>query len=438
MITLADLRLGEMCSQREGVSKKRVKKSYHSLDALCNKNNLTQEHRIKPASSRRSKLALMACFSIWIFANLLQQTTLCEGIEAPFQIVKFGALFVCVCIELVGGNRYSYSEIAVVVAIIVIGIGAYFAQNSSLFQAAILIFCCRNIEVDTLLRVFLVSVISITTLVAFLSVFGLIDSGNLSAYSSRQERFSLGFVWPSRLPTLLFVCFIAYICLKRDTITIFALAMCMVINVFVFTLTNSRTPFIFSTLLLILVICKTIGLNIKLVGHIKWGFWVCCLIPACMLIAVSTALLFNSNDAFFVKLDDVLAHRLIYSKIGLNNAHISLFGMSLFANPVNVIHMVDGFFDSGYLVLLFGFGLFSCFIEIVCIFVMIIAAFKLKDFYWEVSLIMFLLFSLFYAQMMTNLVYNCLMLMIPFGIQVLFKLQKGMESKNGFHQWKLS
>ncbi len=359
---------------------------------------------------------------IWLVASVLYQTSLEEVISEEIQSVKGLGLFTCFVSEIISKNRYQRSDLVQIIALFLVAVGSFCVHNTALFQSFLLIYFARNFKIERVLTCFAWTIGLSLVLVYLFSFTGLISSLDLVESSIRQARSSMGFVWPSRFPTFFLAVVMAYVCVKRNNTSNIVLILMFLVNIYIYTETNSRNPFLATALFIVIIfIKKYISISKKRKRTYKKTYLIKLIIPALLLLSVLAPYIYDSASSFWTEVDRLLANRLLFSNLALSNSFFSLWGDGRLLNQENVNPFIDGVLDSGYLTLLFGYGIIACLIVLTGFACAFVLSYVKRDFYLFFALLITLLFSLLYSHMIIYLCYSPIMFYIPYFIRETIK-----------------
>lgn len=318
------------------------------------------------ATYSRTKLFSMA-FAVWIISHMLQESVFADSSVGVVRLFRLASLALLFALEIRRLSSYRSADWTMVALLVPFAVSGVISHNTVLFQGLLFCFCARReIDVKAALRVQLIVVAGTLAIIAALSLFGVLGQGSLATPDGGNVRLrsSLGFAWPSR-PANYYLTVVLLVVLTIDGLkyrskVVIGLVLA-VAALAVFEFTDSRAPFLI-TIVVILGYVAPVGLswdrvrsNAVLVSSI---FVVCT--TALLLVTV----FYDSSNDLMIHLDALLSGRLRYSHAGMQNYPLTLLGSSgiNIGDPV-----VDGYFDSGYLRMLYYWGIIPSILFLGCI-----------------------------------------------------------------------
>ena len=222
--------------------------------------------------------------------------------------------------------------------------------NHELLYLFFIIWSCRNVEKDKMIRFIFVVVFSMTIAVALLCSAGIINN-ELFIVEETRRRYSLGYsVW-SILPFQYLGLCLIYLYNKQKKIWLGEVVLLNVIGAAIGVLTDTKSSILFTAVgTFALYLSRFI--KIKRWNRLKWAIW---LPEALTLVSMLAVFLYGKGNSLFVRLNGILNNRLIYPAIGLER-----YGIGIWASPdFEMIANADEYFgiDNNYMNLLIAWGI---------------------------------------------------------------------------------
>ena len=287
------------------------------------------------------------CFYIFLFLIMIyyafRKTTM------NYEVLNFTLIlaipFVLVKLAL---ERYSFREfIGMGVLIILGGISAVLIGNTSILVAFFIVIGMKNIDFMTALKiVFYVRLVS-CVMVLLGAVTGFVDNLEIVREAgSNQIRNAMGYAHPNTFGIYCFDIISLWFILYGRKKWKLKLLIAFIVNIFSFTMTNSRTSFLLNIFYLAMVLMVNFMKDRKKLQFMaKFSF------PFCLGINLFLPLLLNTGIG--QKLDRMLSYRIRLSESFIRVYGISPFGKKI-ANSVSSAYYWH--LDSGFLNLLIQFG----------------------------------------------------------------------------------
>lgn len=262
------------------------------------------------------------------------------------------------------------------------------------FTGCLFVLLSSYVETNKILKSFIY--FSATTLIITIvfNKLGLVDS--VISVGDRV-RTSLGFSYMAEPSEILFYVTCSYLVYKKQDITYIEIMGLELLNILLYSATQTRTPFFMATLALIgtlilkLVNFKVSILNNKLIKFVIVNiYWIC--------LALFFVLLNTYPDNVFWNLNKLLSGRLYLSLLGLQRWGISLWGTNTKFVTDNVANVAGGqynYIDSSYLQSLIIYGLIFTIIVLVMFSVLTYVAIRRKDVIFILILICVAIHSMF-------------------------------------------
>lgn len=222
--------------------------------------------------------------------------------------------------------------------------------NHELLYLFFIIWSCRNVDKDKMIRFIFALVLSMTIAVALLCCVGVINN-ELFIVEETRRRYSLGYsVW-SILPFQYLGLCLIYLYNKQKKIGLAEVLLLNVIGAAIGLLTDTKSSVLF-TMVGTFALYLSRFIKIKNWKRLRWAVW---LPEALTLVSMLAVFFYARGNGFFVRLNGILNNRLIYPAIGWQR-----YGIGIWANPdFEMIATADEYFgiDNNYMNLLIAWGI---------------------------------------------------------------------------------
>lgn len=278
----------------------------------------------------------------YLFLIFLYINVLCKGIglgndsKVYLVLIVFGFIFLFLKIL---NEKYNKKELCVSLLFIVIGLLCYvFTRKITLLLTCVCIAGMKNIDLDKTFKEMLYLRSGSFICVIILAMIGIIENSSVSMWRNGHMdiRYTLGFSHPNSLHLALFIIVSLFIYNNYEKMNFFKYFFVLVVNVFIYTYSGSRTGF-FMINMLIIICCFSKNKNFKklLLRMPKYIF------IFVVFFSFVTAFLYGKYDVLN-KLNIIFNGRIAYSNYYLTNYKLSLFGR-------NIINDRNALFDNGYI-----------------------------------------------------------------------------------------
>lgn len=320
--------------------------------------------------------------------------------------------------EILGKYRYTKYELIFLFVLGFIWIQAFVFHTVSVAIVVTMMFLIRRIPREEFINSTILTISGVSVLVLVLFQMHILGDVVIEA-GIRQLRSSLGFVWPSRLQIFCLVV-ACLICMKTNQKSYNKLLLLtLVVSTVIFRYTNAQYPYYLEVLLIAVCFvvhnaasCKVLN---KLLGWLIKNSKKIVKYLIISLIVVTLVMFYKYDPQveWMNALDQSLSGRLSWQLIARESRHLTFFG-SLISMKQDKLY---GFLDSGYLNILYGYGIIV-FTLFVFFFIRSVSfAIKNKYFYDTIVLLMVAAFSMFYGQMLLNIEYAAPLLICSYYIK---------------------
>ncbi|MBM7641774.1 hypothetical protein [Streptococcus loxodontisalivarius] len=238
------------------------------------------------------------------------------------------------------------------------------ARTSGNYQKVVtlglLLLAVKNRNLISILKVHLYTVVTLIILLLFCYGIGLLPGG----YSLREStmRYYLGFSYTSYLANFLFHIIITAIFVYKERLSLLVCAILLIINYGVYVLTDTKSAYYLSLLVLLVFIClKVFRLDLRhdMIKNSRISRWVEQIaFPLSTIFVLILTLLYNTGNSFMIRLNQILTYRLMLGAKAIDKYPINLFGHKIVWAGFNT-GMEYLYVDSSFLNILLNYGIIS-------------------------------------------------------------------------------
>lgn len=275
-----------------------------------------------------------------------------DEVTSLVALLRIGSFYPMILNELwkLRSVRFISFDFALCVVGILIALSAVVSGKTGLFLIVVVAYYARNVNPRVIITTSFCVIVSFLTLSIVLSLFGVIDENVVIA--GGRLRSSLGFSWPSRAQNYLLTAItLFFMARKRQTSLVpILIAGCFAVVLFIFS--GARSPFLFCMAMIVLI-----GLGYykqgKLSPLMKWVVRHSFLLSAGL--SVVAAMFYVPESPVMNAVNVLFSNRLQYSHYAMSHYPFTLFGSSVFGS-MNEGYF-EGYLDSGYLGVLYTYGI---------------------------------------------------------------------------------
>lgn len=229
--------------------------------------------------------------------------------------------------------------------------------NHEILYLFILIWSCRNVEKESLMKYIFLIVVVMTLLLGMFTAAGFVDN-EVSVQGNERVRYGLGYnVW-SILPFQLYSICMFYVYFAKKKVQLYTIFLMLLLSAVIGVLTSTKTSFLLSSIgLLIMYFFQK--RKIRHWNRLKWMTMIPTILTVC---SFAMTILYANGNALLNKLNIILNYRLTYQSIGLKE-----YGIDIFANPdmKSVIDEADYFgIDNQFMNLAVTWGIIALIIVV--------------------------------------------------------------------------
>lgn len=351
----------------------------------------------------KHKNALICVWVLILVYLMLSETKAFEFLSNYNGIVTFLSVIICTFVEVLKGYKYSKEETLFVLLVALLFLQSVFLTNISIpAEIFFYLFILRKTDKKQLTRTTVYTILTVIVAAAILSSLKIIPDVS-ATINGRKLRTSLGFLYPSRPQTYLMVVIFLWINAEYQRKKhIKGLILIVILSVFCFITTDAKYPFIIGIMASIFSVVSVLSpYHVK-----KRELSVYCFALFAPIVPFILSVIYRSNIPWLVKLDNLLTGRLYYSLIAIRNRSLHFFNYLPSVSQSQETSRIYGYLDSGYLNVLYNFGIY---LYIIFVLIMLIAAcntIKKKDYQMMITIVFTIVYSLWYGQVITLLQYS--------------------------------
>ena len=357
----------------------------------------------------KKELIYLTSFSIFVlFCHLSFSVLTCEfgvllTIISVIEWIVVALFAVLVLLEIFVFKTKQFTWLFCSVLILSI-FTIFFTGNSFIVMLLILAMGLKNISVEKIIKAWLIPTVIVFVGLVILAILEKIPNW---AYERNEFklRYSIGYSYPTPAASFFMFITLAYVYLKKTNITYFELALMSIAATLVYSLTDSRTGWILTMLIIVgALIFKLLKNKIDISKFLsrKSVMFILCLIPLmCILISLLLTYLYAQNVPFAISLNNALSGRLQLQMQAFNNYSQTLFGQSIrwqgwggYGYVVSPEDFVYNYIDNAWILMLFDYGIINTILYIFLLSISIYSIVKQKDFWLLFAIIFFILDTL--------------------------------------------
>ncbi|MBQ8246567.1 MAG: hypothetical protein IJZ42_05500 [Lachnospiraceae bacterium] len=276
---------------------------------------------MKMFNVKQREIVIYVAIMLYCVALFLKRVNMPLDHNVLNKIMTLGAMLSVA--NIVFDSRFSFRRMILTVSIVfLLFLDSVPTGNHEILYWFIMIWGCRNIDNERLIRYIFKIVLVMTILIAVGTVLGIVDN-ELFIQNGTRYRYGLGYTPWSILPFQFFSLCMMYICLKKKNIPLLYVFGMSVLAIVIGLLTDTKTSIVI-TIFGVFVLYFLQNIEIKNWRRLK----IMTIFPS-VLVVMSFLLtyLYNQGNAFVAKLNIFLNYRIMFQSIG-----ISKYGIGLWAN----------------------------------------------------------------------------------------------------------
>lgn len=341
------------------------------------KENITME-KIRKKASEIAYGCFYAGVIIEVLLVLIDKSAYINPIEGQIFRLTFLLFLTKVCL-----TRYSAKEYATIVLFGIVGAVSYYVTGrNEILRAVIFIAACKNIDIKKCLKLVFYLTLTGCMVIMLLAVTGIYGTISLTQDYGRgcvETRYTMGMGHPNALQCMVWALTILGLYLYGEKMKWYHYGLILMINVFFFLLTGSKTSFVVTlfSMGMVLIVSRSGLLQAK-----KWisrlGILVCGGSVGISVFAAANAYrlydhVWNYDNSritmIFWQLDRILTGR-IYTLIDNERFEGAIRNWGMFSSPEN-----SYYFDMGWVRLFYWYGIIPG-----CIFLLVMACLLVYDY----------------------------------------------------------
>lgn len=362
-------------------------------------------------------------FSFWIIAKLLETTVINDvftSFNLPIKFLQLFGIIILIASEFFSPNHRIIKHFIPVLlsTILLCLVPILLRRDVSILQILVMAFFGRDINYNRFFKILLLVIISFRVTIFIGVALGIVQ--NVVTYRDGLSRYNLGYDWTTFSMQGFFYIVCMLIVVIKNKVSLPLVIFLELINIVLYKLTDSRSPFMLITLLLISwFLIKIFKFNLNKSKLVKIG-------SLLVFPLMSSFIFFTSIKAErFPYFNEILSNRLALGKTAYQRYGVSLFGSNVTFTSTRTIYGQEFFMlDSSFLRIIFSFGLLTFFIFVIVWTLLQIKLMRLNQGYYLFVLIFIVIHSTFDPQFL-QAYYN--LFVVLFG---LFFVNKKMAEDN--------
>lgn len=278
-----------------------------------------------------------------------------------FKIMTYTS-YLLVVVSFLLSTKITTSElIRIMVLVAITAVGSYFAGNG-IMLTLIYLYAAKDIDVEKVFRIVGYIYILLFILIVLSSLAGIIENWDYQD-DVRSTRWCLGYTYPTHTSSVLFMATLVFCYIQKEKLTLIHVAVLEVINIWVFSYTDSRAGMMLCAIIPILFYVlkfRKKEFRKTILGWLQqWSFPVCA-----VLIYVVTKFYHYQETGIMYRIDKWLSWRLYYGNYSLNEYGVHLFGQKIdwigyggLGHTKDALADTYNFVDTSYLKLMLDNGL---------------------------------------------------------------------------------
>ncbi|OHY38570.1 hypothetical protein BBP07_08725 [Citrobacter koseri] len=285
-------------------------------------------------------------------------------------LIKYfnGAIILSLFTYFLFSYRVNKSALIDIALVIVFFVGYIYFRKGVLILFFILL--CRHIPFSMIIKTFMFATLLGMLFVLFTYALNLYPETHLDLFrEDGNYRYSLGYRFPTFLPNFYFHLVLCWFFLRKGKVLLGEIIIILIINYFLYELTDTRAVFALVTLFCIVIIFLkylSVSYNTFILGRI-FGFFTKYSFIVFGFIAIYFQYTYDPSISWLAKLNDIFSGRLALGHWGFE-----LYDVSLFGNLVEFVSILDAsktnkffYIDSAYVQLLLVYGLIIYFLVMI-------------------------------------------------------------------------
>ncbi|WEV60773.1 hypothetical protein OZX68_00500 [Streptococcaceae bacterium ESL0729] len=336
-------------------------------------------------------------YVIWLFSFLIVKTELLNIFIFidNFSKLRYLGLGIIVLSTFMNDRLYIYKYLTLFPIVAFYMANNYFRAGETYFlDVSILILFSVNLDLKKFLKYHLLFFTIFHVAIIMMSLVGILP--DIVTYRDNDIRHQLGFQWSTFSVQGLLYIIAGLMVYFREKISFWVIILLEIINIYLYKMTSTRSPFIIITLFLLLyLVVKYFKIDLTKIKLYKLLFLLA--IP----ILTFSIYYFSKNALAYPTLDKLSSNRLWLGYKALSNYNIKLFGQRTSLVPIqNVVGAEYTFVDSSYLQYLLKFGIVSYILFFSSLFILQVKSLVCRNSYFSMAILLILVNGLLDPQVL--------------------------------------
>lgn len=220
----------------------------------------------------------------------------------------------------------------------------------------------KNVRFKYIVSSYFIATILGIIFVFFTYLFDLYNDSYLDLFRDGVYRNILGYRFPTYLPNIILSIYLCWIYIRKNKVSLFEMIIMLLISYVIFDLTDTRTVY-YATILLLCSVCCLKYLNINYFSHIFiskiFRLITIFIFPIMALLCILLCFFYKDDIYFINEINKILSGRIYYGSLAIQEYGITLFGSKLEYVPMLMATKETPFFviDMGFILFLMNHGL---------------------------------------------------------------------------------
>ena len=279
---------------------------------------------VKQTLSKREILFLIA-----VILKMLAQTIsisvipfmIGEGISTyVFKFMTYSS-YLLVLLSFFIDVRITKAEICKIILLVLITVAGSYYAGTDIMLTLVFIYGLKNIAPEKIVKKAGEIYIYIFGIIVFFSIIGIVENWDFFTESDRP-RWGLGYTYPTHTSSVFFMAVLLFCYLRREKITILLILCIELLNIWLFSYTDSRAGMVLSAITPIVFWMIKHTKRKKIEWVLQWAF------PVCAVLMIFMSLKYDGSG-LLEKVNALLSDRLYLSGKALKTYGIHLFGQKI-------------------------------------------------------------------------------------------------------------
>ncbi len=316
--------------------------------------------------TKKSEIFIEIALVLFVFSVVIQMTVFSvtsngdniEILETTMKAVRYLAYALCVLQICIDRKVKASWIIYVIIVAGLLAIGTLMVNSRTMFLYFWLIAAASGVSDKKILRTIMWVQIGILCVTVISSQIGIVQD----IIDGDRVRHYLGFTWTTYAPILFFFIVLQYLYICDLEITFLKFIFAMIINIWLFSMTNTRFVFVLLSVMLIIALLYSYT-PIKEINLAKLKYLFILAPEGIALFSIGLHAFYDSSSSGWSALNDLLSGRLRLGYNALNEFEITLFGQDIawygngLRSQVGQNGIEYNYVDCSYLQILLQYGL---------------------------------------------------------------------------------